>query len=63
MKGPYFMLRSGTQAGCGVRVEAGVGVGGSRPILPGVGVGAGVCKILPTPTPARSRRIPTVNWQ
>ena len=30
-------------------------------ILPGVRVGAGVGKILPTPTPVRSRKLPTVN--
>ena len=32
-------------------------------VLPGVEVGTGVGKILPTPTPVRSRRIPTVNRQ
>ena len=30
-------------------------------VLVGAGVGAGVDKIMQTPTPARSRRIPTVN--
>ena len=32
-------------------------------VLPGDWVGAGVGKILPTPTPARSRRVPPVNRQ
>ena len=32
-------------------------------VLPGVGVGAGISKILPTLTPARSRKIPSVNRQ
>ena len=32
-------------------------------VLSGVGVGVGVGKILPTPTTARSRMIPTANRQ
>ena len=48
----------GKQLG-GFGVEASVGLG--RTVLAGVGVGAGIDKILPTPIPVRSRRLRLIN--